>query len=282
MNWGFAKKSMTAVIATVALLSALPAFAASPYLNNAGFNTNTLPASDDDSTGAVNIGFSLKFYGFNYTQLFVNNNGNITFNGPLLQYTPSGLAVNSGLPIIAPFFADVDTRGPGSGLVKYGTDTVNGHAAFGVNSANVGYFNAQTDKFNTFQMILVERSDIAPGDFDIMFNYTQIKWETGSASGGANGFGGTSAAVGYSAGTGVAGTFDQLPGSFANGALVDGGVNALVSHSNVGVAGQYVFGVRNGVIINPPTVPLPTSVWAGLVTLGALGGLKILSARKLA
>ena len=84
------------------------------------------------------------------------------------------------------------------------------------------------------------------GDFDITLNYDEILWETGDASGGSGGEGGTSAAVGFSAGTGVAGSFVQLPGSFENGALLDGGPNALVASSqNSSQVGRYVFQVRN-------------------------------------
>ena len=47
-----------------------------------------------------------------------------------------------GMPIIAPFFADVDTRGSGSDIVtySYGNTTYNGRPAFCVDWVNVGYF----------------------------------------------------------------------------------------------------------------------------------------------
>lgn len=102
-----------------------------------GFTTNTLPANDDDSTGLVNLGFTIDFGGKSYSSLYVNNNGNVTFGAPMSTYTPESL-VNVGQPIIAPFWADVDTRGDGN-LVSYGTDTVDGHAAFGVDWFNVNY-----------------------------------------------------------------------------------------------------------------------------------------------
>ena len=49
---------------------------------------------------------------------------------------------------------------------------------------------------NTFRPSLVEHSEI-DGDFDIVFRYTSIAWETGDASGGMDGLGGTSAHVGF-------------------------------------------------------------------------------------
>lgn len=45
----------------------------------------------------------------------------------------------------------------------------------------VGYYYLSVDKLNKFQVVLEERSDIAPGDFDIHFFYDQIQWETGDA-----------------------------------------------------------------------------------------------------
>src|SRR5262249_62260947 len=56
-----------------------------------GFTTNNLPANDDNSTGLVNVGFNLNFFGVTTNQVFVNNNGNITFNQALSQFTPNAL-----------------------------------------------------------------------------------------------------------------------------------------------------------------------------------------------
>jgi hypothetical protein len=228
-----------------------------------GFTTNSVPRNDDGFVGPVNIGFTANFAGTSWTQLFVNNNGNVTFGQGRSQFTPQDLTAATGFPIIAAFFADVDTRNPLSALATYGTGTVGDRAAFGVNWDGVGYYNTQADKLNIFQLILIDRGDTGAGNFDIEFNYDQILWETGSASGGTNGFGGTSAAVGYSQGTGAPGTFSQLPGSLVNGALINGGSNALVGNSlNSNLAGRYVFNVRGGTVINPPvsTIPEPTTV----------------------
>jgi len=53
----------------------------------------------------------------------------------LSQFTPNGLNTGVGQPIIAPYFADVDTRGAGSGLVTYGAGTVT-DASLGWNNAS--------------------------------------------------------------------------------------------------------------------------------------------------
>jgi hypothetical protein len=93
----------------------------------------------------------------------------------------------------------------------------------------VGYFGAHTDKLATFELLLVDRPDTGAGNFDIEFNYNSVQWETGDASGGRGGLGGISAGVGYSNGlSGTSNVFFQLPGSLVNGALIDGGIDALI------------------------------------------------------
>ena len=258
-------KHFTALGAVAAMVIAAPAFAG-PVVS--GFNSNSFAANDDAATGAINLGFTANFFGVSRTQTYVSNNGYVTFNSGQSTYTPYGLAAGYvGQPIIAAYFADVDTRGSGSSLVTYGAGTFDGHDTFGVNYVDVGYYPAASDKLNSFQILLVNRADISTGDFDIYFNYDEILWGTGSASGGSNGFGGVSASAGFNAGTGAAGTYYQLPGSLVNGALVDGGSNSLTANSNMGVAGRYLFAVRNGQVITPPVsgaVPEPAT-WAMMI-----------------
>lgn len=225
------------VLATACALAAAPRVEAGPVV--AGFDANTLVPNDDESEGPVDIGFTVNFFGVSYSSLYVNNNGNVTFDGPLFAFTPEPL-VGLGLAIIAPFWADVDTRGAGD--VSYGSGTFAGRPAFGVTWSEVGYFFENTDKLNTFQLLLVDRSDVGIDDFDIVFNYDVLQWETGDASDGIGGLGGFSARAGYTNGS----LSYELDGSAVNGALLDGGSDSLAANSNVGVAGRWVFEARNG------------------------------------
>lgn len=261
------KRAFSRLIVGLALaISATGGYAAA--IHDAGLFTTVLPANDDGSTGQVGLGFSANINGTTFTQTYVNNNGNITFLNPLGTFTPSAISSGAFGPIIAPFFADVDTRATGSLPVTYGSSTLGGHTVFGVDYIHVGVFASQPI-FNDFQMILTDRSDIAAGDFDIQFNYDRIVWEAGTASGAPDGgLGGTSALVGYW--TSPTSQF-TLPGSLVNGALVDGGPNALISHSlNSNILGQYNFQVRSGVVITP-SIPEPETYAMLLAGLGLLG-----------
>jgi hypothetical protein len=177
-----------------------------------------------------------------FDSVFVNNNGNVTMSERLSAFTPFDFR-ETGRLMIAPFFADVDTRGTGS--VHYGAVTYHGRPAFCVIWDNVGYFNSHTDKTNRFQLVIVQQTE----GIDVVFNYDRIQWETGSASGGSNGFGGTSAVAGYAAGDGDAAHALMFPGSFVNGGLLDtNAATSLAGHGTAGQpAGRYVFQLRRGI-----------------------------------
>lgn len=270
---GVAAVALTVILLAVVLAAGPPpAHADGAVWNLDGCSTGSLPPNDDGSTDELALPFTVNFFGEAYSSLFVNNNGNVTFGQPLSSYTPQGLTTNIGVEIIAPFWADVDTRG--AGAVTFGTTTFEGRDAFCVIWDRVGYYSSQTNKLNTFQLLLVDASTGAPdtaGDFDIFYAYDQIQWETGDASGGSNGLGGNSARVGYTAGTGVDGTFYELPGSGVHGAFLDSDPStgepnpqALTRNTNEPFsldAGQWRFAVRGGGLPTGGTV-------AGTVTDG--------------
>ena len=208
-----------------------------------GFEEYSLPANDDGSTGEVALPFSIKFFKKTYNGVYINNNGNLTLGAPLSQYTSQPLA-SIPEPMIAPFWADVDTRV--GNVVTYGTGEVDGHAAFGVTWPEVGCYSLIDSTTDTFQVILVSRADVGPGDFDIEFNYGPINWESGEASGGdGECLGGEPARAGYASGTGLS---YELPGSGFNGDLLSTDAATGLSHQSYGtsVAGTDDYPVRGG------------------------------------
>lgn len=218
----------------------------------AGFGEFSLARNDDGSSSFIDLRSvfgtqGVDFFGSYYTGLYVNNNGSVSFAGPISEFTPEAITGSTANPIIAAFWADIDTNGgavtpspggtsTGSNLVWYDLDAAN--RTFTVTWDDVGYFSAHTDKTNAFQLSIHEIDQ--HGNFDVTFRYENIDWTTGDASGGTDGLGGTVARAGYSAGDGV----DYL--EFPQSGNQDG-MLALDSTSNVGIPGTYIFTVRNGV-----------------------------------
>jgi hypothetical protein len=269
---------LTVAVALSLLVAASSAFGQATAIRLLpGFMTTTYGPNDDGSYPCVGpdagtplncnptpvpIGFTVSFYGEAFSNLYVNNNGNITFDAPLSDYSPFGF-IGVTNEIIAPYFADVDTRA--GNVVTFGNDSVDGHAAFGVNWIGVGYFNEEINKLDSFQLVLIERSDRNPGDFDIEFNYDSIQWESGDASGGVEGLEGDSAVAGFSNGSGLAGTYFQLAGSGINGEFLDGNPGGLVHNDlNTNVLGRYIFPVVNltNTVLNVPLLSQDDAQWA--------------------
>ncbi|MFY7883795.1 MAG: nidogen-like domain-containing protein, partial [Dolichospermum sp.] len=167
----------------------------------------------------INLGFSFNFYGTIYNQVWINNNGNITFGGAFGTFSPTGFPSNT--PMIAGFWADVDTRNAASTTVKYKISP----GKLIVSWAGVGYYNTKGDKLNWFQIIITDGADASIGlGNNVALNYGDMQWTTGDASGGSNGFGGTAATVGINKGDNT--NFVQVGRFGLNNSAYDGGGGA--------------------------------------------------------
>lgn len=171
--------------------------------NSTQWNASGWGNGDDGSYGPINLPFGFYLYGQTYTVAYININGSISF-GPgnyISTFSSSAFPMN-GPALVAPFWADVDLRGggPNTNLVQFKVTPT----ALHVNWTNVGYYNQQTDKLNSFQVVITDGSDpVVPNGANVSFCYGTMEWTTGSASGGSNGFGGTPATVGANKGDGV-------------------------------------------------------------------------------
>lgn len=183
-----------------------------------------VPRNDDGSYGPISLPFNFDLYGVNYTSAYINTNGNITFLGPVSTYSSYGFPYY--VPMVAPFWGDVDTRN--GGLIYYKVNSTN----LIVTWNNVGYYSYQAGAPNTFQAILTDGNDPIVGiGNNVAFNYGEMRWTTGNASGGYGGFGGTPATVGINKGNNVdyvqIGRFNQNNSNYDGPGGSPDGVNYL-------------------------------------------------------
>ncbi len=196
-------------------------------------------SNDDGSTVGITLPFNFCLYGNTVggasNQMYINNNGNISFGSSYSTFSPVGFP-SSLYTMIAPFWGDVDTENPptNGGVVYYKlTPTY-----LIVQWDSVGVFD-HTGQVNTFQLIITDGTDpILPAGNNISFCYGEMQWTTGDASnGGGTGFDGTPAdpaTVGLNKGDGT--TFTQIgqfgvPGSTYAGSTGISGVGWLAGQS---------------------------------------------------
>jgi Ca2+-binding RTX toxin-like protein len=143
-----------------------------------GFGEVSLPRNDD---GAALVDLSsalpggIRFGGTLYaaSQIYVNTNGTLS-----LGQAMKGLARSSpAMPVIAPFWGDVDTRldgeAPESGAIW--VDQAPGIAT--ITWANVGVYRRNAEDTNLFQLQIVDHGG---GNVDLLFRYERISWRIGT------------------------------------------------------------------------------------------------------
>lgn len=249
----------------------------SPAVPIQSYNLDTGGSPDFSSP----LPFSVNVFGVTYSSLYVNENGNLSFGGAFGGRPGNSDPSNAGVPVFAPFFADVDSDlSPFGGSISHGFfPEINGIA---VTWSSVGYNGqdaAADPRRVSMQVVIIDISDMTgvAGDFRFEFNYEGgsggMAWETGDADGGVNGLGGMSALAGFWDGAGLG---YEIPGSGVNGALLGDacGPNSLALSCN-----DYFFEFRNGVpvfldgtpVIDPAPVPEPGILALFGIGLAAMG-----------
>ncbi|XP_007432937.1 IgGFc-binding protein-like [Python bivittatus] len=222
-----------------------------PYGTDQGDAKN--PKADDGSSPKISTDVSFPFYGKDYHYLYVDNNGVISFGMtlPEFAFTPDPLPLKDGPPLIAPFWGDVYTPIKGEvfwrqtwdfNLLKRCTEDINQFFpeisftaawAFIATWDNVAYYGSKTKKVNTFQVVLTTDGELS----FVMFNYADIQWTTGTASGGnaKTGLGGIPAQAGFDNGDKV--NYYIMPGSRTSDII------NIAETSNVNSPGFWIFQV---------------------------------------
>ena len=186
------------------------------------FGCSTLTNNDDGSTRAVSLGFTVRMGSRTFDTVYINNNGNLTFG--VRNAAPSfGSLSEATMPIIAPFFDDVNTSVRGS--VRYGRTMIGTSRAFVVFWDDAPGYSAPTLQ-NTFQVVLVDRGN---GNFAIEFNYGEIRWHTNALAG-----------------------FQLVPGGspvvLAGADFRDTAATGLIRRSNVRMPGRFRWEIRGGAV----------------------------------
>jgi hypothetical protein len=211
-------------------------------------NVGQADGRNDDGYMALDLGFNVTFFGQTYNSLFINNNGSVSFGSGISAYVPTGVTgVNA--PIISPFFGDVDTRDPDSGVVRYNLSA----NQLVVTWDNVGFFNQHATATDSFQLVLRGDGSVpVAGEGLIGFFYQTMGWEATDTN--------SLTAVGFGNGSGDGQTID--------GSLLPGVKNI--------VQNRYIWFNANLETVPPVDVPEPSALALTMIGLFGAG----LSARR--
>nr|XP_056702372.1 sushi, nidogen and EGF-like domain-containing protein 1 [Euleptes europaea] len=221
------------------------------------------PKADDGASPQIPISENFYFFAQRFQSLYVNNNGVVSFDNPVSQYTPDPFPLTDGRAFVAPFWADVDNRITGDVYyrqsqeeqllqrvtadinVYFPRETFAATWVFVATWDRVAFYGSLSSKVNTFQAVLTTNGELS----FIMLHYKDIQWTSGKASGGDafTGLGGTPAQAGFN--NGDAKNYFNIPGSWTPSII------NVSSTSNVMDPGRWVFqvdvfAVPNGCVYN--------------------------------
>uniref|UniRef100_A0A3B5ACG6 Alpha-tectorin-like n=1 Tax=Stegastes partitus TaxID=144197 RepID=A0A3B5ACG6_9TELE len=95
----------------------------------------TSARSDDGSSPRIALSRPFVYFGQSHNQIYVNHNGDLTFNAPWSRYTPERIPMHGTRDIIAPFWTDIDNRRNGQiNYMQYTSGTVLQQATRDINT----------------------------------------------------------------------------------------------------------------------------------------------------
>lgn len=246
---------LLAILATTAI--AAPASAAL-FTTDFGSQVTGYFPNDDVTFGPVALPFSLNYFGTNYTEVIVSNNGNVQFGTNSGSFSPTPLNTTTVIRAIAPYWTDLDSRDDPLGAIA----PLTGGSAVYVSTptANqiiftwdrLGYFSRDYGGRAQFQLVLNNPdAPIAPGQAAIGFYYGLIEPQAG--------FPGRPVTIGF--GDGLA---EINPGEISLFAGTSVDVAAAINRG----PGFYLFGLEGGV---PTPTPAPAAIVLFGLGLAALG-----------
>ncbi|XP_048026590.1 uncharacterized protein LOC125255412 isoform X4 [Megalobrama amblycephala] len=197
-------------------------------------------AADDGSSSKIQLLRPFLFFGRTYQQIYVNNNGHITFNQPSSQFIPYSFPANGSQDIIAGLWTDLNNGARGvisynqytnGSVLTRATQDINNH--FPNLTFNASWvFVATWDKVPYFSMYRAETS------FQVVLisgsNFSFILMNYGDTS-----VTGVMVEAGYDTVNSI--HYFVIPGS-VNGSSIPN----LKNSSNVNVAGRWAFRVDGG------------------------------------
>ncbi|XP_019638972.1 PREDICTED: sushi, nidogen and EGF-like domain-containing protein 1 [Branchiostoma belcheri] len=237
-----------------------------PFGPSAGDRAN--PKVDDGGSSQLSVSLSsgFRYFGSVYHDFWVNNNGLVSFQGQVSQFTPSPFPIQS-FPIVAVFWGDVDNRLAGevywrqttsdsSLITRVSQDILANYPDIPSFRArwvlvttyyDVTYYGGSSStNRQSFQAVLA-----TDGTYSFaIFKYGDIVWTTGTASEGdrETGLGGIPAQAGFNSGDGS--NYYTVPGS-RSAEIVQ-----IETRTNVGQPGTFMFRIDPFTIIPLGTVRL--------------------------
>ncbi|XP_042624036.1 uncharacterized protein LOC109092653 [Cyprinus carpio] len=209
-----------------------------PFGSAAGDTINA--AVDDGSSSVIQLLSPFLFFGRTYQQIYVNNNGHLTFNEPSSQFVPYSFPASRNQDIIAGLWTDLDNGM--RGVVSYhqytsgnvltrATQDINTHFpnlnfsaswVFVATWDKVAYFSL-TNTETSFQVLLISDRNSS----FILMNYGEIAVTTHRVQAGYD-------------------TINSTHYIVINGSDSGSSISNLKNSSNVSVSGRWAFRVDGG------------------------------------